>query len=258
MIRLKSLILEVNRRQVYDMLRKPEILQQIFSEFNESPAEWLGGGFYGSAIATKSGKVIKFTNDSYEVALAARISKRARRPHLINIYDVRPLTNINLGDDRWGDPVQAHGFYAIHMDKVIPLENMNSDAADIWDDISYRYFQEDKTDREIQELLNLRVARHRYNDDAVQLASKIITQRQKVLQDARAMNVRTWEAHRGNVGFTPEGNFVLYDLQSEKNPIETKYTDYSVPSPSKSTIGKTIDVAKYTTDGIDTPNDPTM
>lgn len=256
MIRLKSLILEVNRQQVYNMLRKPEILQQIFSEFNESPAEWLGGGYYGSAIATKSGKVIKFTDDSYEVALAARISKRARRPHLINIYDVRPLTNINLGDDRWGDPIQAHGFYAIHMDKVIPLENMNYYAAEMWDYINYRYFQEDKTDQEIYELMKSRS--HQYSNSATELVSKIIAQRQKVLRDARAMNVRTFEAHRGNVGFTPEGNFVLYDLQSEKNPIETKYTDYSIPSPSKSTIGKTIDVAKFTTDGIDTPNDPTM
>jgi len=259
MIRLKDILAEAYRNQVYEFFqRNPDILKSIFSEFNETPAEWLGGGFYGSAYATQAGKVIKFTNDPDEVALAARISKRARRPHLINIYDVRPFSSFSIGLDQYGDPRLANGFYAIHMDKIIPLMSMSRLAADTWWNLQSMYFST-QPDEAVRRSVNFEWEKHRLTRDAYDILLKIVDQRQKVLQDVRAMHIKSGEAHEGNIGFTPEGNFVLYDLQATKHPSQSDWIDPI--RPSKSTLGKTVDMSKhvkYTTDGIDTPGDPNM
>lgn len=250
MILLKQILNETNLTKVYGELRQPETLKMIFDQFADSPAEWLGGGYYGQAIATQRGKVIKFTADQNEAALAARISKRARRPHLINIYSVRPLAAFRLPSEAADDiqTIYSH-IYAIYMDRVTPLTPAMKDA---WPEIKHMYFS-NRPDSDLRRSIDYDLSKDRITQDVYNQLNTIIDQRQKVLQDVRAMNINAGEAHESNVGFTKHGNFVLFDLQAQSNPIMKG----NIPVPSKSTIGKPIDV-KFTTDGIDTPGDPNM
>jgi hypothetical protein len=251
MILLKQILNETNLTKVYGELRQPETLKMIFDQFADSPAEWLGGGYYGQAIATQRGKVIKFTADQNEAALAARISKRARRPHLINIYSVRPLAAFRLPSEDSNDIQTIYNhIYAIYMDRVTPL---TSEMQDAWLGIKYMYFSSSRPDSDLRRSIDYDLSKNSITQDMYNQLNTIIDQRQKVLQDVRAMNINFSEAHGGNVGFTKHGNFVLFDLQALSNPIMKG----NIPVPSKSTIGKPIDV-KFTTDGIDTPGDPNM
>ena len=86
--------------------RVPEdMLRQLATEMGETIVGSLGSGINGTAYETESGKVLKYTQDTYEVGLATRLRKKRLYKHIINVYDVRPIENLA-------------GSYLILMDKV--------------------------------------------------------------------------------------------------------------------------------------------
>lgn len=74
----------------------------------------MGGGYYGKALSTKSGKVLKLTDDDNEVAIAYKLSKNKNwMKCLINHYNVGKITKAT------GSKIPYR--YYILMDQVLPL-----------------------------------------------------------------------------------------------------------------------------------------
>ena len=243
MIRLRDLITETTHAEVYDYLRQH--IDKIAAEHAETPARRLGSGYWGDAWLMQSGRVLKFTADPSEVALSARVHRRARVPHLLGVYSVRPITGIPLKA-----PYGAHGYYVIHQDGITPLKDMpgGSELEDVYGSMYTAIFGSNWEDDRLRQ----RFVRNTSNPQVLELMNRIIAQRDSIRRDLRRFGVNYYEAHAGNVGFNASGNFVIYDMQAMQG----------APGVKPSNLGKPIDMQQiapvYTTDGIDTPGDPDM
>ena len=255
MIRLRDLITETARVEVYDYLNQH--IDRIAAEHAETPARRLGAGLWGEAWLMQSGHVLKFTADPNEVALAARTSRRPASPHLIGVYSVRPLTGIPLKDPNtlYDDPADwqsgrhgVRGYYVIHQDGITPLSEYGRDVQDAYNSLYTAIFNGEWT----EEALLQRIARMNYSDRVTELLQRIVSQAPSTRRDMRRFGVNFFEAHSGNVGFNASGNFVIYDMQAMQG----------APGVKSSNLGKPIDMQQiapvHTTDGIDTPGDPDM
>lgn len=242
MIKLKNILFEqlgYHEEEIEDNIR------DIANNFHETPAHRIGSGYYGMTYLMQSGKVLKFTSDSYEAALASRLSKRPSSPHLIGIYDVRPLILPREFD-------QQRPIWIIHMDEIIPLTKISKSAANGYESIKHAFYSNQPNEYVKGRIDNLL---HKYGitESDIQILYKILRQRKSIKQDVRRFNINWNEAHLMNVGFKKPGDqFVIYDLQS------TRWTDI----PKEYNMGTPIDLnqtnTSYTTDGIDTPGDPDM
>lgn len=255
MIRLRDLITETARVEVYDYLNQH--IDRIAAEHAETPARKLGSGYWGEAWLMQSGRVLKFTADPNEVALAARTSRRPASPHLIGVYSVRPITGIPLKDPNtlYDDPADwqsgrhgVRGYYVIHQDGITPLSEYGRDVQDAYNSLYTAIFNGEWT----TERLLQRIERMNYSNRDAELLQRIVSQADSIRRDIRRFGVNFTEAHSGNVGFNASGNFVIYDMQAMQG----------APGVKPSNLGKPIDMRQiapvYTTDGIDTPGDPDM
>ena len=97
-----------------------------------------------------------------------------------------------------------------------------------------------ETDQQVRDRFD-HVAKH-FNIE--QDYNRLLSQRQKILQDARALGLKRNEAHAGNVGFNRHGNFVFYDMQG------SGYSD----RPNPNNLGRAVDLipgdTKYDWTGI--------
>lgn len=257
MIRLRDLITETTHAEVYDYLRQH--IDRIAADHAETPARKLGAGYWGEAWLMQSGRVLKFTADPNEVALAARTSRRPATPHLIGVYSVRPITGIPLKDPNtlYDDPTEwqsgrygARGYYVIHQDGITPLKDMPNgrELQDVYGSTYTAIFGNNWEDDRLRQ----RFERNTSNPQVLELMNRIIAQRDSIRRDLRRFGVNYHEAHAGNVGFNASGNFVIYDMQAM----------HGAPGVKPSNLGKSIDMQQiapvHTTDGIDTPGDPDM
>ena len=255
MIRLRDLITETTHAEVYDYLRQH--IDRIAAEHAETPARKLGAGYWGEAWLMQSGRVLKFTADPSEAALAARTSRRPASPHLIGVYSVRPITGIPLKDPNtlYDDPAEwqsgrygARGYYVIHQDGITPLSEYGVTLEFAYNSLYTAIFNGGWT----TERLLQRIDRMNYSNRDAELLQRIVSQADSIRRDMRRFGVNFHEAHSGNVGFNASGNFVIYDMQAMQG----------APGVKPSNLGKPIDMQQiapvYTTDGIDTPGDPDM
>ena len=171
--------------------------------------------------------------------------KLASRPHVVGIYDVRPIGAVEqpLGSDGRIHTVFPSGYYVIHMDAVTPLEKYSDGAlAEVWEDefLQSRFLRKDLTDDHVREKYDP-IAKH---FGVFVDFRRLMAQRQKILQDARALGLSVGEAHAGNVGFNRHGNFVFYDMQSKQ----------SGDQPNPNNLGRPVDLTpddtKYDWTGI--------
>ncbi len=255
MIRLKQLLREQYAENGFDLSefdtqwkiiglikRNRTALNYIASQFGETIANpsYMSGAFSHVWWLT-SGKVLKITSNPTEAEAAAYFRKLPKAAHIISYYDVREI--LMNGED--------HELWAIITDGVKTLDDEQSnwwnnlaDNYDFWtsyattDDVweSYMYDNESKSKEQLKFIRG------------------ILDQRDGILRDAKKFNISTYEAHGGNVGFDSLGQFVIFDIWSNM-----KMTAHGVYRR----MTKPIDLAKafptnYTTDGIDTPGDPTM
>ena len=255
MIRLRDLITETTHAEVYDYLRQH--IDRIAAEHAETPARKLGSGYWGEAWLMQSGRVLKFTADPNEVALAARTSRRPASPHLIGVYSVRPITGIPLKDPNtlYDDPAEwqsgrygARGYYVIHQDGITPLSEYGVTLEFAYNSLYTAIFSGEWT----TERLLQRIERMNYSNRDAELLQRIVSQADGIRRDMRRFGVNFREAHSGNVGFNASGNFVIYDMQALQG----------APGVKPSNLGKPINMQQiapvHTTDGIDTPGDPDM
>lgn len=255
MIRLRDLITETTHAEVYDYLRQH--IDRIAAEHAETPARKLGAGYWGEAWLMQSGRVLKFTADPNEVALAARTSRRPASPHLIGVYSVRPITGIPLKDPNtlYDDPAEwqsgrygARGYYVIHQDGITPLSEYGVTLEFAYNSLYTAIFNGGWTTEQLLQ----RIERMNYSNRDAELLQRIVSQADSIRRDIRRFGVNFTEAHSGNVGFNASGNFVIYDMQAMQG----------APGVKPSNLGRPINMQQiapvHTTDGIDTPGDPDM
>ena len=245
MIRLKDILTERKASESKAFKAVEDNLQHIAYQFAESNPRFVGSGYWGRAYQTDAGRVLKVTGDPQEVAIASRFKKLASRPHVVGIYDVRPISPVTIpfGSDGREHDVFPRGYYVIHMDAVTPLEKYSDGAlAEVWEDefLQSAFLRYGETDQQIRDRFD-RIAKHHgvFVD-----FRRLVSQRQKILQDARALGLKRAEAHAGNIGFNRHGNFVFYDMQG------SGYSDRPNPNNLGRPVDLTPDDTRYDWTGI--------
>lgn len=246
MIKLKSLLSEISAEDARTYLATTpdqqhrydieEHVVQIAAAVGETltSSKPIGEGTYGSVYSLASGKILKLTVDTDEVATAAHFRTRRKTPHIMSYYDVRPVI------PRTG----YNQFFAIIMDRITPLNESQKNA---WRRIQSEYFDTGYPDAWFM--------KHFPNS---QFVKQILPQRRDVLRAVQSFNVYTYEAHEGNIGFDKQGRFTVYDMWSDRSNT----TAVSITSFRK--MLKPIDLTPYLqtaqpdSTGIDTPNNPDM
>jgi hypothetical protein len=274
MIRLKTILLEqlsdddlrnmlvsdrkIINKQFLDLLRFHGVAEYIANQFAESidtsKTEYANpmGGAFSKVYWLKSGKILKITNNANEAETGAYYSKRRKHPHIISYYDVREIVfnGQPLSDPYWAmitDGVrtltrQETYWYEDLLDETGFLEArwVDSTVESELADMGYLGWNPDQE-------------KH-LNQDRVQWFRNMLKQRQAILRDIKAFQVASYEAHSNNVGFDEHGQFVIFDIWSQSAKTNTGIARR---------MQNSIDIAgalrpKYTTDGIDTPNNPDM
>ena len=184
-----------------------DMIKQLALEMGETIVSSLGSGINGTAYETESGKVLKYTQDTYEVGLATRLRKKRLYKHIINVYDVRPIENLA-------------GSYLILMDKVSDWRD-DINKAKQWEYIRNEYFGNKMTDKQLLEWII-------QNDESsiqfdMDFINKIIQQRSGIKRDFSELRIFSDEAHAGNMGWNKHGNLVHFDAWQNKHYSETVY-----------------------------------
>jgi hypothetical protein len=178
-----------------------EMLKQLALEMGETITEFLGSGANGKAYLTQSGKVIKYTEDLAEVALASRLRKKRLYKHIVNVYDVRPIENLNDA-------------YLILMDKVDPL-NDSQEAQ--WNAVRREYLDRKNSDKDFLTWVDYQPERTASRIIDLEFIKKITQQRTGLLRDFSELRIVWDEAHGGNMGWNRHGNLVHFDAWQEEH-----------------------------------------
>lgn len=262
MIRLKQLLFEnidqwlgnttdANPFHIIDRNR-----DVIAYAFGEKITGVLAAGNNGVVYELAAGKLLKITPDASEVAAVIKLKRLPRMRHLISYYDVRNITNLfkqhatNTWTRTGDEPLEyiatpVENFYAIIMSRVTPLAQHERDA---WRNHYMDFLIGSNTSKEFFDEIDLA-------NEPMQVKEfwrKIFPQRTQIQKDFKRANINFAEAHHNNVGFDEFGQLVHFD------PWLAGY-GWSSPTINKKRLNKPIQLpTKFTTDGIDTPNDPTM
>jgi hypothetical protein len=179
-----------------------DMLKQLALEMGETITEFLGTGANGKAYLTQSGKVIKYTEDPAEVALATRLKTKRLYKHIVNVYDVRPIENLN-------------GSYLILMDRINDPLDEHATWAKQWDYIRRRYFGNEETDTQFLKWINDTNGQWMKFD--MDFINKIMPHRAGIKRDFSELRIVPDEAHSGNMGWNRHGNFVHFDAWQEEH-----------------------------------------
>lgn len=255
MIRLKQLLLEQydidgfdiselrSQREIIGLIkRRRRARNYIASQFGETiaNASYMAGA-YSYVWWLTSGKVLKITTNPDEADAAAYFRKLPKAAHIISYYDVREI--LMNGED--------HELWAIITDGV---KTLNDEEQYWWVNLAdnYDFWTSYATTDEVWESYVYDNASK--SKEQLEFIRNILDQRDGIIRDAKKFDINTYEAHGGNVGFDALGRFVIFDVWSSMK---------MTPKGIARRMTKPIDLVnafptKYTTDGIDTPNDPTM
>jgi hypothetical protein len=260
MIRLKQLLQEVH----YLINQSDEnpfwIIDQnrdvVAHAFGERITGVLAAGNNGFVYELASGKLLKITPDATEVAAVMKLRRLSKMRHMVSYYDVRNITNLYqrmvskfpaFGSDEPTEYInkKVTNFYAIIMDRVTPL---SGEEKETWGNYYYYFLTEDDSIEEFFDEINA----DRKSMQVKEFWRKLFPQRKQIQRDFKRANINLWEVHQNNVGFDQFGQLVHFD------PWINGY-GWNKPTINKARLNKSIELpTKFTTDGIDTPNDPTM
>lgn len=172
-----------------------DMIKKLALEMGETVTEALGVGANGIAYETASGKVLKLTDDPAEVALATRLRTKRLYKHIVNVYEVRPIENLNNN-------------YLILMDRVTPF---NLGEQNQWFYLRKEYFDRKKSDKDFSEWVASQPERTSNRIYDKQFIEKITQQRTGLLRDFSELRIVWDEAHGGNMGWNRHGNLVHFD-----------------------------------------------
>jgi len=263
MIKLKTLLEQTyytspTSKQYWIENRAPALAAQFGEKFDRV----LGGGNNGVAFLLTSGKVMKITNDRWEVAAASRYRTKQNVPHLVSVYDVRPITGdiVNTNDPGFQNTpedfksyildLNNNDWYAIIMDYVTPFDD---NEKRIWDRSSFNtdYLNSRFTDEITRDELEDAISRYGGASLSEQFINRLINQRQSVLAAFKRNNIIANEAHGDNMGWNKHGQLVHFDFWM----ITPNNALYAGPEKTPRRLNKAV---RYDASGIDTPNNPDM
>jgi hypothetical protein len=178
-----------------------DMIKKLALEMGETVTEAIGAGANGVAYATTSGKVVKLTNDPAEVALATRLRTKRLYKHIVNVYDVRPIENLNDN-------------YIIIMDRVTPF-HIGEESQ--WFYIRKQYFDRKFSDKDFTEFIAAQPKQTSNRIIDPKFIEKITQQRTGVLRDFSELRIVWDEAHGGNMGWNRHGNLVHFDAWQEEH-----------------------------------------
>jgi hypothetical protein len=196
MIRLKDLLYE---RLTYGIT----IVKRIAQSMGETVTEELGKGANGIAYATESGRVLKITADTAEVALATRLRTKRLYKHIVNVYDVRKLPESY--NREWGGTASS---YVIIQDRVEPLDENHRH---IWNQIRAVYLDLSISDTEFHRRVPKLVANSFKATPDDTFINRIMPQRRGVARDFSELRIDKLEAHGNNMGWNRHGSLVHFD-----------------------------------------------
>jgi len=203
MIRLKPLLEQYELDQ--------STIQRIATSMGETLGERLGKGANGVAYATQSGRVLKVTQDDYEVALATRLRTKRLYKHIVNVDDVRRVADSE--------------YYVILMDRVTPLNRTESVT---WNWINTPFFNRRNTDEEFRtgQTIALMPTQTRQGEPLdPEFVQRCVTQRSGILRDFSELRIDPNEAHAGNMGFNRHGNLVHFDAWQTEHYTQAQRRD---------------------------------
>lgn len=178
-----------------------DMLKQLALEMGETIVEFIGSGQNGKAYLTQSGKIIKYTEDLAEVALASRLRKKRLYKHIVNVYDVRPIENLNDA-------------YIILMDKV---DTLNDSEEAQWNAVRREYLERKNSDKQFLDWVDYQPERTSSRTIDPEFIKKITQQRTGLLRDFSELRIMWNEAHGGNMGWNRHGNLVHFDAWQEEH-----------------------------------------
>lgn len=178
-----------------------DMLKQLALEMGETIVEFIGSGQNGKAYLTQSGKIIKYTEDLAEVALASRLRKKRLYKHIVNVYDVRPIENLNDA-------------YIILMDKV---DTLNDSEEAQWNAVRREYLERKNSDKQFLDWVDYQPERTSSRTIDPEFIKKITQQRTGLLRDFSELRIMWNEAHGGNMGWNKHGNLVHFDAWQEEH-----------------------------------------
>jgi len=210
----------------YDLYYITRRIQYIAEQFHEQIESHLGGGANGLAWKLKSGKVLKVTDDSNEIASASRFRTRPKAQHIISYYDVRRITEF------WNPKTGPYGrnnpndWVAIIMDYVTPFD----ESQKLWWD-RYEYVKRAYLDQSIPDAVMVEQIESSFRDtrfkngpdeygsapnvEAANWWKSLMPQRKTVIREFSSFRVKDNEAHGGNMGFDSFGQLVHFDIWSK-------------------------------------------
>lgn len=246
MIKLKSLLTELEFTYRNSIEALEPVINQVAAQFGETVAQYAGGGANGKAWILQSGKVLKLTADGSEITTALWKKSKGQCKHVVGYYDIRQIINIPIDDINYPGAV-----YAIIMDGVTPLTAEQKQWYSRFYDqyFDYRFTDED-LETDIEEVVTA-------TPEFLAFWNNLISQRKSVLIDMKQQGVFTGECHAGNVGFDRKNptQFRVYDVWRQKSM--KKAWDSGVPTTRKIDYDVMINNKPDST-GIDTPNNPDM
>lgn len=231
----------------------------IASQFAETITGVLNAGNNGFVYELASGKLMKITPDTKEVAAVIKLKRRPKMRHLISYYDVRNITNLVKNISWEGEAPEFEEddrFYAIIMDRVTTLNNDQKDAWGIGQDhflnVTGRMDVSNESFEEFLDEIGVELYPPASQISMTEFWRKVFPQRKNIIQEFKRAGINPYEAHQNNVGFDQFGQLVHFDPW-------IKMDTWGSPDINKTKLNKPVSIpTKYTTDGIDTPGDPNM
>lgn len=178
--------------------------------------QYFSGGNQGIAAETSDGRILKITKNPDEVAAALAARGKTGNKHLV-ISNVRPL-RFNGKTSEW---------YVLNMNKVTTL---TPDEQTFWRPYYGEFLGSYTTKKDFA--TRIKSAADGFFNPAqkqefLDFWNRLIPQRDRIVSDFKKMNIQTYEAHPGNVGFDQYGQFKHFDFWVPSNQSKVSQRAYA-------------------------------
>jgi hypothetical protein len=214
-------------------------IEEIADHLGEEIVEYLGGGVFGYAYKTKSGKVIKITSDETEADLAYKLTKRKSwMKSIINFYNVGRMKAKNSDPSK----LDTYNWYIL-MDYVETPDKDEKDAIECYINAmknNPNYYKDLLDREEILDHINFMYGEESYlynkakidgrdpnkiKQIAIELYPKVL----KMAKELKLHGVKETDFHSDNVGWdVKHENLVIYDIgniQKSTKPKSGKFKE---------------------------------
>lgn len=196
---------------------KENLAKRIANELGEEIYKYLGGGAFGVAYSTKSGKVIKLTSDKSEFLLAYRLVKNKKwMKCLINFYNVGKIFEKSQIKDPY--------IYYILMDQVLPLSDIEKLAISSY----YSVMNSDNHYEKLNDLESI-IEKIPIRGMGLQIREKVrelYPYVRNISTELKKHKIGGTDFHSGNVGWDKtKQNLVLFDISTmnENGKITSRF-----------------------------------